>query len=157
METAGDSRRLTEDDMLDLSTARDRAINEWLEQDLIIWLTTVGPSGRPHTIPVWFDWDGESILIFSEPETRKIRDLRGNPAVSLALQTRDEGEEVIFFEGDAALTTESSAELLTERYAKKYAHLFPRIDSSPEKMAGQYSQPIRIRNAKVKAWGVGGT
>lgn len=141
--------------MLDLATPRGQTINDWLTTDLIIWLTTVGPTGRPHTIPVWFGWDGESILIFSEPETRKVRDLRGNPAVSLALQTRDEGEEVIFFEGDAELTAEPTVELMTEAYAKKYAHLFPRIDSSPEKMAAQYSQPIRVRNPKVKAWGIG--
>lgn len=141
---------------LDLANPRDKTIDDWLTNDLIIWLTTVGPTGRPHTIPVWFGWDGESILIFSEPETRKIRDLRANPAVSLALQTRDEGEEVIFFEGDAELTAETTAELMTGAYAAKYAHLFPRIDSSPEKMAAQYSQPIRIRNAKIKAWGIGG-
>jgi PPOX class probable F420-dependent enzyme len=141
--------------MLDLTTQRGKTIDEWLRSDPIIWLSTVGPTGRPHTVPVWFGWDGDSILIFSEPETRKIRDLRGNAAVSLALETRDEGEEVIFFEGDAELTAESSAELMTEEYAKKYVHLFSRINSSPEKMAAQYSQPIRIRNPKVKAWGIG--
>ena len=140
--------------MLDLATPRDRTIDQWLREDLIIWLTTVGPTGRPHTVPVWFWWDGDAFLIFSEPETRKIRDLRANRAVSLALETRDEGEEVIFFEGDADLTSEPSTNLMPPEFGEKYARLFPRIDSSPEKMAAQYSQPIRIRGAKVKAWGI---
>ena len=140
--------------MLDLATPRDKTIDQWLREDLIIWLTTVGPTGRPHTVPVWFWWDGDAILIFSEPETRKIRDLRANRAVSLALETRDEGEEVIFFEGDAELTSEPSTNLMPPEFGEKYAHLFPRIDSSPEQMAAQYSQPIRIRGAKVKAWGI---
>lgn len=142
--------------MLDLATPRDKTIDQWLRDDLIIWLTTVGPTGRPHTVPVWFWWDGDSILIFSEPETRKIRDLRANQSVSLALETRDEGEEVIFFEGDAELTVEPATALMPDGFGKKYGHLFPRIGSSPEKMAAQYSQPIRIRGAKVKAWGIGG-
>lgn len=142
--------------MLDLSTARDRAIDRRLREDLIIWLTTVGPDGRPHSVPVWFWWDGEAILIFSEPATRKIRDLRGNPAVVLALETRDDGEEVIFFEGEAELTAEPSTALMPPGFGEKYAHLFPRIGSTPEAMAAQYSQPIRVRGARVKAWGVAG-
>jgi PPOX class probable F420-dependent enzyme len=141
--------------MLDLSSARDAAIDRRLRDDLIIWLTTVGPTGRPRSVPVWFWWDGESILIYSEPETRKIRDLRHNPAVALALETRDEGEEVIFFEGDAELTSEPATELMPPEFGEKYAHLFPRIGSTPEQMAAQYSQPIRIKGAKVKAWGIG--
>jgi len=145
--------------MLDLSTERDREIDRRLREDLIIWLSTVGPNGRPHTIPVWFWWDGDSgaILIYSEPETRKIRDLRQNTAIALALETRREGEEVIFFEGNAELTAEPTTELMPEGFGAKYAHLFPEIDSSPEKMAAQYSQPIRIRDAKVKTWGIAGT
>jgi PPOX class probable F420-dependent enzyme len=142
--------------MLDLSSARDAAIDRRLRDDLIIWLTTVGPTGRPHSVPVWFWWDGAAIVIYSEPETRKIRDLRRNKAVALALETRDEGEEVIFFEGDAELTSEPSTELMPPEFGEKYAHLFPRNDSTPEKMAAQYSQPIRINGARVKAWGVGG-
>jgi PPOX class probable F420-dependent enzyme len=142
--------------MLDLSTERDRAIDRRLRDDLIIWLTTVSPAGRPHSVPVWFWWDGESVLIYSEPETRKVRDLRGDPAVTLVLETRDEGEEVIFFEGDAELTAEPTTALMPPEFGAKYAHLFQRTGSTPEQMAAQYSQPIRITGAKVKAWGIGG-
>src|SRR5688500_6932787 len=105
-------------------------------------MSTVGPTGRPHPIAVWFWWDGDSILIYSEPETRKIRDLRQNSAVALALETREEGEAVIFFEGEAELTAEPTTALMPEGFGEKYEHLFPGIDSSPAKMAAQFSQPI---------------
>ena len=42
--------------------------------------------GRPHLVPVWFLWDGETLLIFSEPEKQKVRNLRANGQVSLALR-----------------------------------------------------------------------
>lgn len=140
--------------MLDSAKPRDAAIAARLESDLIIWLTTVRPDGRPHTVPVWFWWDGESITIFCEPATTKIRNLSANPHVTLALETRDEGEEVIFFEGVAELTAEPTAALMTPAYAAKYAHLFPRIDSNPETMAARYTQPVRVKPAKVFAWGI---
>jgi len=140
--------------VLNLTPTRHAAIEARLRGDLIIWLTTVGPTGKPHTVPVWFDWDGRSVLIFSQPDTRKIRDLTLNPAVALALETRDEGEEVVFFEGTAELLSNPTSDLMTEAYIEKYTHLFPRIESSPEKMATEYTQPIRVGLAKVKAWGV---
>lgn len=140
--------------MLNLTPTRQAAIEARLREDLIIWLTTVSPSGKPHTVPVWFEWDGESVLIFSQPETRKIRDLKQNTSVALALETRDEGEEVIFFEGAAELLAQSTSELMTTAYIEKYAHLFPRIESSPEKMSVEYTQAIRVSLDKVKAWGI---
>jgi PPOX class probable F420-dependent enzyme len=57
---------------------------ERLQNDIIIWLSTVRPDGRPHLVPVWFLWDGQTILIFSKPD-QKIRNLRQNPAVMLGL------------------------------------------------------------------------
>ena len=141
--------------MLDLTTPRDAAIDRRLVGDLIIWLTTVRPDGRPHSVPVWYWWDGAAVLIFSEPKTQKIRNLRHDPDVVLALETRDDGEEVIFFEGTAELTAEPSSKLMPPEFGEKYARLFPRIDSSPAKMMAQYSQPIRVTLTKVTAWGVG--
>lgn len=137
------------------STTKRDAIEERLRDDLIIWLTTASPTGRPHTVPVWFWWDGEAITIFCEPETKKIRNLRQNPAVTLALETRNEGEEVIVFEGEAELPASPASAMMTAGFDEKYAHLFPAIDSSPEKMAARYTQPVRFKPAKVIAWGIG--
>ena len=44
---------------------------------------------------------------------------------------------------------------MTPPHAEKYAHLFPRIDSSTEKMMSAYTQPVRVKPAKVFAWGIG--
>jgi PPOX class probable F420-dependent enzyme len=145
-----------EHSMLDLSTERDRAIERRLREDIIIWLSTIGANGRPHSVPVWFWWDGDAILIYSEPGTRKVRDLRQNPSVVLALETRDDGEEVAFFEGKAELLAEPTSVMMPPAYGEKYARLFPRIGSTPEKMKATHSQVIRVRSARVKAWGIGG-
>lgn len=140
--------------MLDLNTDRGRHIDSRLCDDIIIWLTTVRPDGRPHTVPVWFWWDGVAITIFMQPGTTKVRNLSANPAVTLALDSRDDGEEIIIIEGAGELLAETSDMIMTPAFAAKYAHLFPRIDSSPERMAAEYRQPVRITPSKLIAWGV---
>jgi len=47
-------------------------------------LATVDASGRPQVNPVWFIWDGERVLLSVKAETRKYRNLRGNPAVAMS-------------------------------------------------------------------------
>ena len=86
----------------------------------ILWLASVRADGRPHLAPVWFLWEGEAILIFSKPEQQKIRNIRQNPAVTLALDTADDGEDVLVLEGVAALVDDPDLTTALPAYASKY-------------------------------------
>ena len=46
-------------------------------------LTTVAPDGQPHTVPVWCDFDGEHVRVNMPAATKKARNLRANPKLSL--------------------------------------------------------------------------
>ena len=130
----------------------DARIDARLRADLIAWLATVRPDGRPHNVPVGFWWDGESVLIFSEPETQEVRNLRRSPHVVLALDTADQGEDVVLAEGVAGLVDRPSAELMPAGFGAKYAALFARLGSDPAAMAARYTQPIRVRPTRFVAW-----
>ena len=54
--------------MLDFSTDLGRRIARQLESERVIWLTTVGSDNTPQPRPVWFVWDGTSLLVYSQPE-----------------------------------------------------------------------------------------
>ena len=54
-----------------------------LQDDQVVWLTTVGPDQTPQPSPVWFLWDGETPLIYSQPGTPKLRNIGQHPRVSL--------------------------------------------------------------------------
>jgi hypothetical protein len=41
--------------------AEDR-VAQRLREDAVIWLTTVAANGTPQPNPVWFLWDGHSVL-----------------------------------------------------------------------------------------------
>jgi nitroimidazol reductase NimA-like FMN-containing flavoprotein (pyridoxamine 5'-phosphate oxidase superfamily) len=43
-----------------------------LQKPLIARVSTIDLHGSPHTVPVWFDMDGDDIMIISDRNTRKI-------------------------------------------------------------------------------------
>ncbi len=131
--------------MLDLTRERDAHVDHRLRAEPIIWLSTVRPDGRPHLVPVWYLWDGRTILVFSQPGAQKVRNLRHSSQVALALDTADEGEDVVIIEGEATLLPDGTVDATLPAYGEKYARLMVRIGTSPEVMAASYTQAIQIR------------
>ena len=138
--------------MLDPTTPKDARIDARLRTEPIIWLATTRPDGRPHLVPVWFWWDGAHVLIFSEPDKQKVRNLRHSPHAMLALDSADQGEDIVMIAGEAALLTEPSEAVMPPGFAAKYAAHFARLGSSAPEMAARYSQPIRVTPSRFLAW-----
>jgi PPOX class probable F420-dependent enzyme len=116
-----------------------------LATDLIMWLGTVKPDGRPHMVPVWFDWAGEHVTIFSEPDTQKIRNIRHESRVVLAIDDSRGGGDVLVFEGDAELPLEPAKDVVTPAYFEKYREGLQNLSLTGDQMVTRYSQVIRIR------------
>ncbi|MGZ3599413.1 MAG: TIGR03667 family PPOX class F420-dependent oxidoreductase [Ktedonobacterales bacterium] len=131
--------------MLDLSQEHDAHIDQRLRSDLIMWIGTVRPDGSPHLVPVWFVWDGKEVLIFSQPSSRKVRNIRENPHVVLALDDTKGGEDVITIEGEAELLPTGSDVMMTyPAYAEKYGEEVRGMNTTVEALAKEYSQGIRV-------------
>jgi PPOX class probable F420-dependent enzyme len=139
--------------MLDLAQPEDAHIEQRLRSELIIWLSTVRPDGRPHLVPVWFLWDGATFLIFSQPKDLKLRNLRHSPNVVLALETRDQGNEVVLIEGQAAVLEGSTLKTTMPEYAGKYDALMKSMDWTADWMATRYTEVVRITPTKFISWG----
>lgn len=134
-------------------TAPTPHADQRLRNELILWLSTVRPDGQPHLVPVWFLWDGTTILMFSQPKAQKIRNLRYNPSVVLALDSANEGEDIVMIEGQAELIDDPTLTSEIPAYAEKYAALVKSFGWTAASMAADYSQAIRITPTRFRQWG----
>ncbi len=140
--------------MLDPTDPHAARIRERLEQAEYAFLTTVRPDGRPHSVPICFLYEGDSILIFSLPDSVKVRNIRQNPNVCLAVESFGFGDYFsIAIEGRAELVDEPSNWLHYPAYDAKYAPLSRRMfgsDHVPDEYAAKFSQAIRVTPSKIR-------
>ncbi len=95
----------------------------WAEERLVAarnyWVATVRPDGSPHAMPVWGLWHEDAFYFSSAPDSRKAKNLAGNPAVTVHLES---GDEVVVVEGTAGYASdEDLLRRLGEDYSSKYS------------------------------------
>jgi PPOX class probable F420-dependent enzyme len=59
--------------------------HDLFRRPLLCALTTINPDGQPHSVPVWCDFDGEHVRVNMPAATKKARNLKANPRLSLLL------------------------------------------------------------------------
>jgi len=132
--------------------AHARAL-ERLGTEPFVWLTTVTHDGQPSTTPVWFWWDGERFLLYSQPDKPKLRNIASNPRVGVHLQSDAVGDEdVVIVEGVAEADPQARPLHLVPEYREKYRAAIERNGWTPEGMAGDYSVGVRVTPTSVRAW-----
>ena len=139
---------------MDSSPALDPAtrIDRLLAQESTVWLSTVRPDGTPHLVPIWFSWDGERLFVASKPNAAKVRNLRANPRVMLALGEPDDDFDVGLVEATAELPEARTADLLPAGHIAKYAAQMAAIGLDEAEYVATYSQPVLIRPSRFLPW-----
>ena len=138
--------------MLDVTTEWGQHAEPRLRSNIIAWLTTVGSDGRPYTVPVWFLWDGNTVLIFSQPQKQKIRNPRKNARITLALDDTKQGEDVVIIEGTAELLENPDISVMLPAYVEKYRTMIQDLETTPESLAADFSLGIRVTPTKFRSW-----
>jgi PPOX class probable F420-dependent enzyme len=129
------------------------SIDEALERQEVVWLSSIRPDGRPHLVSAWFLWHEGSIVVPTKPEAQKVRNLRSDPRVMLAIGEPDADFDIELVEGDAELSSGPMEGGLGDRFARKYVAQLTRAGTTWEQFATVYSQLIRIRPTRWLGWG----
>jgi PPOX class probable F420-dependent enzyme len=141
--------------VIDPTTEKGARADARLRAEEVAWLITVSADGQPVPTPVWFWWDGETILVYSQRDKPKLRHIAANPRVSVAMRTDELGDEITVIAGEAIVDPSLPSAAEHAGYREKYADLIARLGADPESFAGEYSIPIRITPTKLRQWSAG--
>ena len=138
--------------VLEESLAGDEATwaREHLEHDIVAWLTTVSPDGRPQSSVISFLHDRGTILFYSRPKTPKVRNIAANAAVTFHLQCDPYGDAYLIIEGTAAVDPSTPPSDQYVPYQCKYAEPLRHWNMSEAETARDFSVPIRITPRRVR-------
>ena len=124
--------------------------------DLLAWetksfahLATIGPDGRPHTSPVWFDWDGTHIKVSLTTARQKYRNMKRDKRVSLSILDPEDPYRYLEIRGELeGIDPDPDIDFIS-RMAKKYIGK----DRYPWHRTGDVRVVMKIR--PVRASGMG--
>lgn len=136
--------------ILDLGDPNHARADQKLRSEVVMWLTTVTLDGQPQSTPVWFGWDGETVLLYSQPDRPKLANIASNPKVALHLVGDDEAEDVVTFEGTAAVDPTAPPADQVEGYIHKYLELIESNGWTPASLAAGYSVAVRVTPTRVR-------
>lgn len=128
-------------------------IEKHLTGDQIVWLTTITPAGRPAPRPVWFVWNGTDVIIYSQPDTAKVRHLAANGQVSLNFNCTPAGGDVVVISGRAEVMEGAPAPSEFPGLLDKYRDMIAAMGYTQE-WYDAYSTAIRV--TPDRAWAFGG-
>jgi len=96
--------------------------HDLFEKPTIAHLSTLLPDGSPHSAPVWVDYDADAdrVLVNTERERRKEKNVRQDPRVALSMTDPENPYRMLALRGEVdELTTEGAREHIDE-LARRY-------------------------------------
>ena len=138
--------------MLDTTTEAGARAERRLRDEEMAWLTTVRADGQPQSVPVWFLWDGETFLVYSQPDQQKLKNIGRNPRVGLHLNANARGGDMVRMEGTAEVVQDVPPANEVGEYLEKYRESISRIGFDPDGFARTYSVALRVTPDRWRIW-----
>ena len=131
--------------MIDTTSEFGTRVAQRLQQEGIIWLTTVRSDGTPQPSPVWFLWDGETFLIYSQPGAPKVRNIARSPKVALHLNGDAWGYNIVILTGDAQILEDAPPPTEVPAFVGKYRDDLRSVQSSEDFARTMHGYDLAIR------------
>jgi PPOX class probable F420-dependent enzyme len=96
-----------------MASLSDSLVRHLLESRYIASLATKNPDGSAHMVAVWYRFDGAHIYIATSTRTRKARNLRSTPEISLMIDSRNPA-------ASCGINIVGTAQILTGEVSQKW-------------------------------------
>ena len=135
---------MTDSPIVDESTPFGARVAAHLRDDVVVWFTTVSPSGTPMPSVVWFLWDGDREVLMYSKESTRTRNIAANARVALGFLGDRLGGDVAVLTGEARIDPSAPPAHEVPAYLAKYAEHVADLSMSPEQFAAEYHVAVRI-------------
>lgn len=129
-------------------------VQELLAKPVLARLGTANPqNNQPHVTPVWFEWDGEYLLISAFISTRKAREAAANPRLSVLIDVEDPTQAVLL-EGKAEVLQDPAvvAPLSTSIYTRYLGAEGIQEDTYQSWIHDPENRILRLKPERVYTW-----
>jgi PPOX class probable F420-dependent enzyme len=137
---------------IDTSTDFGKRIARQLDDETVVWLTTVGKSGTPAPNPVWFLWHGDQMLVASQPDKAKLHNIAAHPQVALNFNATHTGGDVGVISGTAVIDADPISGDELAAYNSKYGQDIAHLGMTNDQFHADYSVLVRITPEKLRGF-----
>ena len=130
---------------IDTTTDFGRRVERRLREETVAWVTTVGADGTPQPSPIWFLWDGRTIVVYSQPNTPKVRNIERSGKVSLNLDGDGHGGDIVILTGDARILEDAPPPTEVPAFVGKYRDDLRSVQSSEDFARTMHGYDLAIR------------
>jgi PPOX class probable F420-dependent enzyme len=103
-----------------MRTTLDNRDRELLEAPNFVNVSTLRPDGTIHSVPIWVDVEGDTIVLNTAQGRVWPENLRRDGRATLTVQNRDNPYEYLTIGGHVSETTTDGADAHIDKLAKKY-------------------------------------
>lgn len=90
------------------------------DKKALLYLATTMADGSPQVTPVWFDTDGEYILVNTNEGRVKDKNMKARPQVAMVIQDPDERERYLGMRGEVVDYTREGADEHINKLSLRY-------------------------------------
>ena len=115
---------------------------------------TTRADGSPHTVPVWYRWDGTAVRVWTHEERLWVRNLRRDPRIAFSVQEAKPPYGAVTMRGRAEISTAGAdAEEEIRRITRRYL-----AENELDEYVAAWSHLrtiVSIHPAAIRAWSRG--
>ena len=121
-------------------------------------LATVRKDGRPHVVPIWFDLDGETLVLTTWGESVKAKNIRRDPRVCICVDDETPPFAFVQIEGTADLSDDPDDQLYwATRIGGRYmgvelAEVYGKRNSTPGELIVRVTPTKIVARKDIAGW-----
>ena len=105
-----------------------------LKSKALAHLATVRPDGEPQSTPVWFDWDGERLILNTNKWRQKYRNILRHPRVAVSIANPEKPLSHLEIRGAAELEDDPDQAVINSLSRKYMGKDYPFLRPGEERV-----------------------